>query len=90
VGVWTGAADEDHVYTVGAYMHYGGRTKGPSNGRLKDPSSGPSNGPASSDEKKGSGWVQLLGDPEARDLSPSATKGDPLYAVYATRLDTRY
>lgn len=54
VGLWTGALDEDHVYTVGAYLHYGGGG--------------------------------LLSEPSARDLSPSPSIGDPLYAVYAYRL----
>lgn len=25
VGVWTGADDVDHAYTVGAYIHYGAK-----------------------------------------------------------------
>mmetsp|Transcript_6990 Transcript_6990/g.17478 ORF Transcript_6990/g.17478 Transcript_6990/m.17478 type:complete len:284 (-) Transcript_6990:187-1038(-) len=57
VAIWTGKDDLEHIYTVGAYIHFGGKN--------------------------------LLSDPRAIDLTPSRTsrqKGDPLYAVVATKL----
>lgn len=63
VALWTGKDDLEHVYTVGAYMHYGA--------------------------------PGLLSAPEAFDLTPPRSrrgaklKGDPLYAVVATKLEAK-